>query len=253
MPGRVSTNSHMPTNESLPLSRPPLESWKTPLMDIPERFRDAMLEYAYREHDRVGKQDFTGRPDLEKAIAKETTGLSPLLYASFLPYHLLDPQHNDEAKKLLATKGPGELMAFILAHAPDADTLLVVGDQPLGDHITQHLDSLLAENPVRVLVAGPGPQVENVLRGYAAVREISRSHVQAMDESNGEVWSQGPGPKLEDLVLRLFKEKRPTRVIAFEPVRLPSTLIALEAARALELPIEQIAAPSLRRAPSSSF
>lgn len=230
-----------------------MDSWKTPLLEVPLAYRENVTDYAISIMEKMRSKSFDGRPSVEKDVAMESTALSSILFAAYIPYHLIAQEEQDQAKRLLAMDGPGALLQHILSMHSQADTLLVIGDQPVPDHIMLHLDETIAAHPARYLVAGPGTHVEGVLRAYAAQKSISKFHIQTVDRSNGEVWGSSPGPALEDLVIRLFKEKKPSRVLAFEPVRLPATLICLEAARHLGIPVEYIKAPALRRAPSASF
>jgi hypothetical protein len=231
--------------------RLPMECWKTPLGDVPLNFRGAITTYAFSKYDQIMLEDYSGSTSLEQSITAEATGLSPILYAGYVPYHLLDAAQVDDALSLLEKKGPGALLSYILENCPVADSLLVLGDQPVTTHMTEHLDAIFESQPARYLIAGPGTQVEEVLKAYAANRNISKSHVKVIDASRGESWSQPPGEKLEALIVRLFHSMKPSRIVVFEPARLPATLLALEAARHMDIPVEYIAAPSLRRTAAS--
>jgi hypothetical protein len=221
--------------------------WKTPIMEVPELYRQSVIDHAWSIYDGVCNQNFEGRQPREKNISAETTSLSPILYAAYIPYHLIKDDEKSIAISMMREDGPSALMKWVTGNANTQESLLIIGDLPVQRHVFSYLDRDMDENPSKYLIAGPGTQIEMMLREYCLGRDVPKSHLGTIDNSNGQIWGAAPGPALEELIIRLFKEQRPTRVIAFEPVRLPSTQIAMEVARGLNLPIESIAAPTIKK------
>lgn len=221
--------------------------WKTPLTEIPEKFRDAIVSYALKLRDSILSQEFTDRLPMERTISAETTGLSAILAAAYFPYHLIPEHELMLMLMVIKEQGTNGALKILRNKGATVDVVMVLGDLPVENHMFKHLDAMLSVSPARYLVAGPGTEIESVLRVYMPPRQYAKSFLRTADQSGGKVWDSAPGPALDALVERLFKEHQPTRVIAFEPVRLPSTQIAMDFARQLNLPVECIEAPAIKK------
>lgn len=222
-------------------------TWRTPLNDVPEQYRASIIAYAKKIFHSIMGQEFSDRLPIEKTISAESTGLSCVLSAGYFPFHLVLECDRQEFIEILSNGGPNAGLEFIRSKNATNDVLMVIGDLPVEAHVFKHLNNILDSEPARFLVAGPGTDIENVLRNFISRRDINKSFLRTADLSGGQIWDSAPGPALEDLITRLFKEQKPTRIIAFEPVRLPSTQIAMDYARNLNLPVECIEAPTIKR------
>jgi hypothetical protein len=233
-------SDNMLSSESIPLA------WKTPLLDIPEQYRDDVLRHALSVRSRCIELHSTATLEIENEIAAESTPLSVILYCAYIPYHLVTSVTRNSFKAALATEGPGAALALLNATGASNDVLMVVGDLPVESHVFSQLDKHLAAEPSRYFIAGPGTQIETVLRSYAQDRDIPQFFIRTLDLSGGRSWDASPGPVLDDSIEKLFREQKPTRVIGFDPVRLPSTQIALDHSRKLGLPVTSVEAHVLR-------
>lgn len=234
------SNKNLLSIASIPLS------WKTPMLDIPEQYRDDVLNHALSVQARCLEYSTPEMLDLEKELSAESTPLSVILYCAYVPYHLVTDETREHFKELLASNGPGAALAYINSTGASNDVLMVVGDLPVESHLFSHLDKYLAAQPCRYLIAGPGTQIESVLRSYAQSKEIPQFFIRTLDLSGGRSWDASPGPILDESIEKLFREQKPTHVIGFDPVRLPSTQIALDHSRKLGLPVSSIEAHVLR-------
>lgn len=224
-------------------------AWSSPLSSVPEPFREAILDGAWKLYDSVLAEV---QNDPERTKGQETTTASAtaaghISYAAFLPYHLVSNEQMDEAKALLKEDLHG-FLKWSRKTYPDADRLLVLGDAPKGAEFDEILTTQLAAHPAQALLCGPGKAIEPLLRYYGRERNYTTFHVASIDhEAQGASWDQMPGPKLDRMIQRIFEELKPNRVIAFDPVRMPATVTTLEECRKRGLPILYADSPTAVR------
>ena len=221
-------------------------AWRTPSLDIPEKYRSAVLGHAMKVREKCLQDVRFEILSSEKLIGAESTPLSTILFCAYIPYHLITDDIEHDFLQILEQEGPGDALSLLNNANPTSDVLMVVGDLPVEAHVFIHLDAYLATNPSRYFIAGPGVQIESVLRAYAQLRGIPKFFVRTLDHSGGACWDASPGDILDGAISKLFKEQRPTHVLGFDPVRLPSTQITLDTSRKLGLPVTTIEAHVLK-------
>lgn len=224
-------------------------SWSLLLGCVPSPFRAVILDGAWRLHDET-MTSIMNNPDRIKgweSNTAQTTGMSHISYAKFLPYHLVEPDQMALALDLLRQDTHKFLLWTRQAH-PTADRALIIGDAPTQDVLDAFLDKELRIHPANTLLCGPGRSIESMLRNYGASRNYVTSHIASVDADRvGASWDQVPGPLLDKLTSRIFTELQPDRLIAFDPVRMPATQATLAHARQKGIPVLYVDEPTYKR------
>lgn len=222
------------------------DAWVKLLGSIPKAYREPVIRAAWRLHDDVlAKALASDRPDrmpkqLIERVMAQTTAAALISSAIFVPYHLVPKEQKDKAIELIE-QDVYELSKWLRRLHPEADRLLVVGDQPQAEQLAAVLDDQLASHPARYLCIGPGKDMEQAVRAYADARGIPENYQCSVDaQARGDNWAQVPGMRLDKLIERVFREMKPDRVIALEPVRMPATIALLAEARKRQLPVLHI-------------
>lgn len=227
------------------------DSWSSILSSVPESFRAALLQAAWKTHDetmQLVEADAT-RTRGHDHITAQSTAMAAISAAVFMPLHLVKPDAHSQAIEALS-KSVTSLSKWLRASYPTADNVLIVGDQPRGETLNDRLDEVFEKNPAKRLICGPGTSVESLVRIYAEERNFGLAQIGSIDGAGkGAGWQQVPGPKLQKMVEDLFRQFNPDRVVAFEPVQMPAAHLALEKALTLNLPILRIEAPSVKSRP----
>ena len=225
------------------------ESWASILVKIPPIFREALTKGAQANHDALlDKLREKSGHHVHDAITAETTVMASLSGVVFMPLHLIAPDKVEEINQLLErSNGTQALWQWLKDAYPNADTLLVLGDQPNPEQFEQVLDETLSNQPAKTLVCGPGATIEPLLRSYGEPRNYLTYGIQSMDERKGAGWNQAPGPALEKKVDDLLRQHKPNRAIVFEPAQMPATHLMAEKCQALGVPLERIEAQSLTK------
>jgi hypothetical protein len=230
------------------------QSWRTAAMGIPYRYRQAALDNAIADRRALIARHagvVTGARQLELNSLYDTTPLSGLYHASFCPFHLAREEDREMLTTLLQREGSSKVLQHILEKAPGADTLLVCSDTSLSsDRLSTALDQMIEDKPARYLSVGPGQAAHKVIRDYAERREFTPIHIQSMGGEDGALWSKADSKTSEKLVLRIFREHKPARILVFEPVQSAATKMVVEAAAKLSIPVRYVQpAPSRRPSP----
>lgn len=223
------------------------ESWSNVLGKVPEYFRETLLQCAWKTHDRTlaATEMDESRTRGHEHITAISTAQADISAIVFMPLHLIKPDDHAKALQVLSG-GVAELSNWIQLTYPGADTVLIVGDQPNAETLNDHLDELFDALPAKRLVCGPGASVEALVRAYAEKHDFGAAQIGSIDEHKGLGWIQTPGAKLDKMVADLFRQFNPNRVVAFEPLQMPSTHKAMEKAAELGLLVQRVEAPSIR-------
>ena len=222
-------------------------SWSSPLQEIPEPFRAAALQHAWQLHERTMARDYRMRRQEEQTVAAEHTALSALLFARHLPYHQLPLPSITLCSDILRAHGPSGLLSKVNDMALSEDRVLVVGDSPPHEQLRSALICGEPDRRPRTLIAGPGSPIGDALLALARAHSIPSSFIEAISNADGISWDIGIGPLLDSRIGELFNDLRPTRLAVMEPARLPATVIAIEKARELGLPVDFFAAIPVRQ------
>jgi hypothetical protein len=223
------------------------DSWHTPLRDIPAQFRASALAYAWKLYDAARERKYAASFRSEIDIVSEMTGLSPLSYAVFTPFHQISQADVATAMEVLGERGPGELLKWVDDRHPVAGTVLVIGDNPSETHFATCMNDYIDRTVPRYLLAGPGVTIDSLLKGYSTSRGVSKFFIRTVDNSGGKSWDTSPGPALDKRISEVFDQHRPTSVLALEPVRLPACQFIIEQARARKINIEYVDAPLAKK------
>lgn len=220
--------------------------WLAILDDVHLRMRDTVLRMAWAEHD-AAIETLGPERARERVAIGFGSALSTLTSASLLPFHLLTQDEEfDEAESILVEEGEDAVRDFLESRFPAmAEPLLLIGDQGVPSVIMEALDEQFEEERSAIIVVGPGPNLEPVVREWARQNSIPQGFVKSLNDKKGAFWrktvsglrSDDPNFKssVDYLVPQLFDVFKPTRALILEPIVDVSTRRAMQEAQSRKL------------------
>lgn len=231
---------------NFPVKKVP-DSWQSIASKVPKYIRAPLIERAWKTHAETLEKLEKNESSVKSFnhITAETTAMADISSAVFMPLHLIREDQKKEALEALS-EGVGHLSNWVRKAYPNADVVLIVGDQPNEETMSEQLDELFEASPAKRLACGPGSGVEKMVRDFGEARNYGNAQIGSIDERGDAGWTQTPGPKLEKMADDLFRQYLPDRVVAFEPLQMPATHLVVAKAELLGIPVTRIDAPSVK-------
>lgn len=204
------------------------KSWGDAISKVPEHFREPLIDLAWKVHDETLKR-LGASPGAASPVninTAETTAMTEISAAVFMPLHLIKPSEMPMAEKSLRS-GIGEFFKWIKSEYPTADTVIVIGDSPQKEAFFDTLDEIFEEHPAKRILCSSGTGVEKLLNEFGPPRNYGVPQICGLGDRK-EIFSYNPG-----------------RLIAFEPVQTSACNAMIEASARAGIPIIRIDAPTL--------